>query len=69
MPLQTTMLPVPHRRAAGGMLEVERRAAMPAALYCLLSAYCLEAVALVYATVVVTNYQGDPCYSTAELAK
>lgn len=53
------------------MLEEQKRANMPAALYCLLSAYCLEAAALTMNTVVffgVIN-DGGACYTAAELAR
>jgi len=58
--------------APGAMLEERKRAAMPTALYCLLSAYCLEAAALVYATAVHFGVLKDSlssCHTAEELAR
>jgi hypothetical protein len=54
------------------MLEEYKRRAMPAALYCLLSAYTLEAAALVYATIVNFGVLRDTlstCHTAEELAR
>jgi hypothetical protein len=54
------------------MLEEHKRAAIPSALYCLLSAYTLEAAALVYATVVNFGLLADTigsCHTPEELAR
>lgn len=57
---------------AGAMLEEHKRAAILPALYCLLSAYALEAGALVYATVVNFGLLADTigsCHTAEELAR
>jgi hypothetical protein len=56
---------------AGGMLEEHKRASVPTAMCCLLSAYCLEAAALTYTTVVFEGLVGDTdkCYTAEELAR
>ncbi|WIA18498.1 hypothetical protein OEZ85_009951 [Tetradesmus obliquus] len=55
----------------GGMLEEHKRKNVPTAMYCLLSAYCLEAAALTYTTVVFEGLVGDvdKCYLPEELAR
>uniref|UniRef100_A0A383W0M9 sn-1-specific diacylglycerol lipase n=1 Tax=Tetradesmus obliquus TaxID=3088 RepID=A0A383W0M9_TETOB len=55
----------------GGMLEEHKRKNVPTAMYCLLSAYCLEAAALTYTTVVFEGLVGnvDKCYTPEELAR
>lgn len=53
-------------------MEEYKRAAMPTALYCLLSAYALEAAALVYATIVNFGLLADTigsCHTAEELAR
>jgi hypothetical protein len=56
---------------AGGMLEEHKRASVPTAMYCLLAAYCLEAAALTYTTVVFESLvtDTDACYTAEELAR
>lgn len=54
------------------MLQEYKRAVMPTALYCLLSAYLLEAAALVYATIVNFGVLADTigtCHTADELAR
>jgi hypothetical protein len=55
------------------MLELHKRAAMPAALYSLFGAYALEAAALVFATVINFGVLGSEmfraCYTEEELAQ
>lgn len=53
------------------MLEEHKRKNVPTAMYCLLSAYCLEAAALTYTTVVFEGLVGDvdKCYLPEELAR
>eukprot|EP00878_Enallax_costatus_P015176 GHUV01015888.1.p1 GENE.GHUV01015888.1~~GHUV01015888.1.p1 ORF type:complete len:152 (+),score=23.60 GHUV01015888.1:483-938(+) len=55
----------------GALLEENKRANMPTALYCLLSAYCLEAAALTMTTVVFFGVISNTstCYTAAELAR
>lgn len=57
---------------SGALLQEYKRAAMPTALYCLLSAYLLEAAALAYATLVNFGLLADSlntCHTAEELAR